>query len=287
MTETLPYSWYTDPDVLAQERARLFSSAWQYAGHSGEMAEPGSYLTLQVGEVPLVIVRDREGTLRAFVNVCRHRGAEVVRGRGSCTTLQCHYHAWTYGLDGKLRAAPRSEADPGFDKDVLGLKPAQVDSWGPLIFVNADAAAPPLAGVPLVVAGDIDPGEARRAVEKWFSDVPRSAPVPPLSAPTPVLTSEKRETLEDQVQLPQLFLAWLTPPYFHPGDEALDVLARVLASGKNSRLYKRLVYDLQIAQDVSAFQSSGKLDGYFRPDPAKAAAVMRPSKTWNDALASL
>ena len=142
MTETLPYSWYTDPDVLAQERARLFSSAWQYAGHSGELAEPGSYLTLQVGEVPLVVVRDRERTLRAFVNVCRHRGAEVVRGRGSCTTLQCHYHAWTYGLDGKLRAAPRSEADPEFDHGKLGLKPAQVDSWGPLIFVNADAAAP-------------------------------------------------------------------------------------------------------------------------------------------------
>ena len=63
-----------------------------------------------------MVVRDRDGTLRAFVNVCRHRGAEVVTGRGSCTTLQCHYHAWTYGLDGKLRAAPRSEADPGFDR---------------------------------------------------------------------------------------------------------------------------------------------------------------------------
>ena len=61
MTDTLPYSWYTDPDVLARERARLFTSAWQYAGHTGELAEPGSYFTLQVGEVPLVVVRDREG----------------------------------------------------------------------------------------------------------------------------------------------------------------------------------------------------------------------------------
>jgi choline monooxygenase len=158
MTETLPYRWYTDPDVLAQERARVFASAWQYAGHSGELAEPGSYLTLQVGDVPLVVIRDREGTLRAFVNVCRHRGAEVVTGRGSCTTLQCHYHAWTYGLDGKLRAAPRSEADPGFDRDKLGLKPAQVDSWGPLIFVTADASAPPLAET----LGEL-PGIVRRA----------------------------------------------------------------------------------------------------------------------------
>jgi len=145
MTDTLLYSWYTDPEVLARERARLFTSAWQYAGHTGELAEPGSYLTLQVGEVPLVVVRDRDGTLRSFINVCRHRGAEVVTGRGTCTTLQCHYHAWTYGLDGKLRAAPRSEADPGFNRDELGLRPAQVDTWGPLVFVNADASAPPLA----------------------------------------------------------------------------------------------------------------------------------------------
>ena len=115
MTDTLPYRWYTDPELLEQERTRLFASAWQYAGHSGELAKPGSYLTLRAGEIPLVVVRDRDGTLRAFVNVCRHRGAEVVKGSGTCSTLQCHYHAWTYGLDGKLRAAPRSEADPEFD----------------------------------------------------------------------------------------------------------------------------------------------------------------------------
>jgi zinc protease len=115
----------------------------------------------------------------------------------------------------------------------------------------------------LVIAGDIDPVETRRLVEKWFSDVPRGAPVPPFSAPPAALASEKRVTLEDQVQLPQIFIAWHTPAYFHPGDETMDVLARVLASGKNSRLYKRLVYDLQIAQDVSAGQNSGALGSTF------------------------
>jgi choline monooxygenase len=109
----------------------------------GQLAEPGSYFTLRVGDVPLVVVRDREGALRAFVNVCRHRGAEVVSGAGSCTTLQCHYHAWTYGLDGALRAAPR--ADEGLDRSDLGLRPALVDTWGPFVFVNADASAAPLA----------------------------------------------------------------------------------------------------------------------------------------------
>jgi len=115
----------------------------------------------------------------------------------------------------------------------------------------------------LVVAGDIEPADARRKVEKWFSDVPRGAPVPPIAAPPAVLTSEKRLTLEDHVQLPRLYLAWLSPQLFAPGDEAMNVLARVLASGKNSRLYKRLVYDLQIAQDVSASQNSGPLGSAF------------------------
>jgi phenylpropionate dioxygenase-like ring-hydroxylating dioxygenase large terminal subunit len=96
-----------------------------------------------VADVPLVVVRDREGELAAFVNVCRHRGAEVVSGAGRCTTLQCHYHAWTYGLDGALRAAPRAE--DGFDGSALGLRRAQVDTWGPFIFVNAGADAAPLA----------------------------------------------------------------------------------------------------------------------------------------------
>jgi len=115
----------------------------------------------------------------------------------------------------------------------------------------------------LVVAGDIDPREARHLVEKWFSDVPRGAAVPPIAAPPAVLTSEKRLTLEDHVQLPRLYLAWLSPVAFAPGDEAMTVLSRVLASGKNSRLYKRLVYDLQIAQDVSASQNSGPLGSTF------------------------
>jgi choline monooxygenase len=145
MTETLPYRWYTDSEVFELERERLFARSWQYAGHVGELAQPGSYFTLRTGDVPLVVVRDRDGELRAFINVCRHRGAEVVSGAGRCTTLQCHYHAWTYGLDGALRAAPRSDGDPGFDRETLGLRPALVDTWGPFVFVNADADAAPLA----------------------------------------------------------------------------------------------------------------------------------------------
>jgi zinc protease len=116
----------------------------------------------------------------------------------------------------------------------------------------------------LVVAGDIDPKEARRLVEKWFSEIPRGARVPPMAPAPAVLTEEKRITMEDRVQLPRLYMAWITPPHLHPGDAALDVLSGVLASGKNSRLYKRLVYDLQVAQDVSAVQQSEQLASIFQ-----------------------
>jgi zinc protease len=115
----------------------------------------------------------------------------------------------------------------------------------------------------LSIAGDITAADARRLVEKWFSDVPAGPAVAPVAAPAAMLAAEKRVTLEDRVQLPRLFLAWHSPAWFAPGDAALDVLANVLAGGKNSRLYKRLVYDLQIAQDVQAFQSSSALGSQF------------------------
>jgi zinc protease len=117
----------------------------------------------------------------------------------------------------------------------------------------------------LVIAGDIDSAAARKAVEKWFSDVkPGTEPVPPIDFPQPRLTTVQRKTLEDRVQLPRLYISWLTPPHFTPGDGELDVVAQILAGGKNSRLYRRLVYELQIAQDVSAFQASAQLQSQFQ-----------------------
>jgi zinc protease len=119
------------------------------------------------------------------------------------------------------------------------------------------------ANASLVIAGDVDPREVRAQVEKWFGDVAKSEPVEPLSPRPVILRGEKRLVLEDKVQLPRLYVAWVTPPAFAPGDAALDAVAGVLASGKNSRLYKRLVYDLQVAQDVEAFQDSNALASTF------------------------
>ena len=115
----------------------------------------------------------------------------------------------------------------------------------------------------LSIAGDISLEETRVLVEKWFGGIPAGKPVPPIDAPPAVLNEEKRIVLEDKVSLPRLYMAWLTPSVFTPGDAEMDVLSNILAGGKNSRLYKKLVYDLQIAQDVSAVQSSSALASDF------------------------
>jgi phenylpropionate dioxygenase-like ring-hydroxylating dioxygenase large terminal subunit len=144
---TLPYAWYSDPEQLRREQEAIFRSTWQYAGHTGQVADPGSFFTTVAGLTPLVVTRARDGVLRAFVNVCRHRGFTVAQGEGRREALQCPYHAWTYGLDGSLRAAPRANLEPGFEAEELGLLPASVGTWGPFVFVNPDADAPPLEEV--------------------------------------------------------------------------------------------------------------------------------------------
>jgi zinc protease len=119
------------------------------------------------------------------------------------------------------------------------------------------------ANASLVIAGDVDAATARKLAEKWFGEIEPRGPVPPIEHPPAVLTSVAKRTLHDQVQLPRLYLGWLTPSHFAPGDAELDVVSQILAEGKNSRLYRRLVYDLQVAQDVAAFQASASLSSSY------------------------
>jgi choline monooxygenase len=142
---TIPWSWYSDPAIMAAEMERIFRCSWQYAGHLGELQGPGSYFASDTGPVPIVITIDGDRALRAFVNVCRHRGAIVATGAAKRGTIQCPYHAWTYGLDGCLRAAPRGGDDPRFDAARLGLVPVSVATWGPFVFANPDPHAEPLS----------------------------------------------------------------------------------------------------------------------------------------------
>jgi choline monooxygenase len=142
---TLPAAWYSDADILHKEQEAIFKRSWQYAGRADQAAEPGDWFTCFAGTIPIVVARDKSGNLNAFVNVCRHRGHIVATGEGHRGTLQCPYHAWTYELDGTLRKAPRSEREPDFDSGTYSLLAAQVASWGPLLFVNPDLEAAPLA----------------------------------------------------------------------------------------------------------------------------------------------
>jgi zinc protease len=129
----------------------------------------------------------------------------------------------------------------------------------------------------LVVAGDIDLDRTQALVEKWFGEVPAGAPVEPVVAPPVSLSSVARKTITDQVRLPRFYLAWPTPPAFSPAEAALDVASSILADGKNSRLYKRLVYETQLAQDVSAYHRGGALGSSFM-----VVATARPQKNVAD-----
>jgi len=156
---TLPFAWYGDEELLRRERAQIFARSWQYGGRAEQVAEPGSFLATDAGGVPVLVTRDAQGALRAFINVCRHRGAVLTEGCGTRNTIQCHYHAWTYELDGSLRTAPRSDREPGFDRDDWSLVPASVGEWGPFLFVNPAADAEPLTDylgvLPQIVARDL------------------------------------------------------------------------------------------------------------------------------------
>ena len=141
---TLPFDWFSDPAIYKLEQRRIFADSWLYAGVADWVAEPGQYMTCHAGLVPVVVVRDEDMNLNAFVNICRHRATEVAQGHGKRMSLQCPYHAWTYGLNGCLRQAPRSEREPGFNMDDYGLLPVGVAEWGPFVFVNRNLDAPPL-----------------------------------------------------------------------------------------------------------------------------------------------
>ena len=131
----------------------------------------------------------------------------------------------------------------------------------------------------LVVAGDIDTARPRAARREMVQRRQAGPALEPMTIPGVALTGVQKKTITDRVQLPRLYLAWLTPRHLEPGDAALDVVADVLAGGKNSRLYKRLVYDMQIAQDVTAMQASAALASTFEivatPQPGHTVDEMQ------------
>jgi choline monooxygenase len=143
---TIPATWYFDPEVYAAECRTVFAGSWQMVGRAAQVAEPGSFLTADVAGEPILVVRDGEGVLRAFANVCRHRAARVVpEAEGRATRLRCRYHGWTYDLSGRLRGTPEFDGVADFGREDNGLAPLQVALWGPLVFVCAARDPVPLS----------------------------------------------------------------------------------------------------------------------------------------------
>src|SRR5688500_18759030 len=126
----------------------------------------------------------------------------------------------------------------------------------------------------LAIVGDFEPAQIKALIQKYFGTLRRGPAVAPLKVETPKITAERRKVVQARVQLPRVYMAWLTPPLFKPGDAEADFTAQILGGGRSSRLYKRLVYDRQIAQDVSAVQSSLQLVSVFEID-----ATARPGHT--------
>lgn len=139
--------YYLGEDVLAHEMERVFARTWQYAGHVSELPEPNTYITTRAGDQPVLVVRTEEHELRAYRNVCRHRGSELLTGDGKCKrAIRCRYHGWTYdSTDGRLMGVPEHRGYADLDKAKLGLMPARVETLAGFIFVNLDPQAKSLA----------------------------------------------------------------------------------------------------------------------------------------------
>lgn len=143
---SLPGAAYRDPDVHAAELENLFFKMWLCVGHESALGEPGDYALREIGDESALVVQDREGVARAFHNVCRHRGTRLLdgsNGRG-LDRIRCPYHAWSYGLDGELVAAPLMDGVEGFDRADYPLRPIRLETWRGFLFINFNDDAPAL-----------------------------------------------------------------------------------------------------------------------------------------------
>jgi choline monooxygenase len=152
LSYTLAAPYYFDPAVYEREKEAIFYRSWNYIGHIGQFAEPGSYVTARIGDQGVFVIRGKDGRLRAFYNVCSHRAHELLQGCGAAKVITCPYHAWSYRPDGSLRTARGSENVEGFKGEEFCLKQLAVEVYAGFVFVSLDRTVPPLAGL----AGDLE-----------------------------------------------------------------------------------------------------------------------------------
>ncbi len=147
---SLPPHCYTSPDFYIAELRHLFRKVWNFLGRADRIPKTGDHFAIDYAGIPLIILRDRDGGIRAFANTCRHRGARLIDAEmtdiiANTRGLKCPYHGWVYGLGGELRGCPGMEQTVGFDKAGNGLVPVRIDTWGGFLFVNFDDDAPSLS----------------------------------------------------------------------------------------------------------------------------------------------
>ena len=147
----MPKSVYTSAEFADLEQRHIFARDWLCAGRADALRETGDYLTMDISGEPIIVLRDRDGGLRAMSNVCRHRMSTLLEGRGNTRAIVCPYHAWTYNLDGTLRGAPAMALNDGFCKEQVALPQVRCENWLGWIMVTLDPDVPPpserLAGV--------------------------------------------------------------------------------------------------------------------------------------------
>jgi len=153
---------YTDPDWYQRDLSAIFARSWQWVCHVEKLREPGQFLAVEIAGQPIVVLRDREGVLRAFYNVCKHRAHRLVEGEGQTTRLMCPYHAWVYDLTGQLKRAPLTESLKAFDTGAICLDAVQAEEFCGFVFVNLDGQARPLAE---------QSGELATEINYWAPDI--------------------------------------------------------------------------------------------------------------------
>jgi Rieske 2Fe-2S family protein len=135
---SLPQEYFVSPEILAEEEEKIFSKQWLLVGHQSQIAKPGDYFVQEMIGESLIVVRDKSREIHGFYNVCRHRASRLIENRDGqlSAAIQCPYHAWTYGLDGRLLGAPHMDDVPGFNKADYSLRPVNIALWEGFIFVN-------------------------------------------------------------------------------------------------------------------------------------------------------
>src|SRR5437762_14337283 len=162
--KSLPRKYFVSPDIFAKEQSEILSKRWLLVGHQSQIPKPGDYFLAAIADESVIVSRDQKSQVRGFYNVCRHRGTRLKEDAcGHTSAIQCPYHAWTYGLDGRLIGAPHMDEVPGFDKAEYSLNAVNLAVWEGFIFVNL-ADSGPLTSI-------LSQGERRTKVlslENWF-----------------------------------------------------------------------------------------------------------------------